>query len=153
MAIIKDENYCLRLYYEGLHELIYVSSIIENNARTITRDMCMNGKTLPRTKNSCVNASFTFKLDDGTTEKFTTCMLVSTASYETKNLDKILEDDFAKFQNIDGQSIESFEVEITNKDGNTLKYDSLTQTLTGDNSSNYLGKSLLLLFSIFVILF
>jgi len=70
MAIMKDQNYCLRLYYEGLHKLSYVSSIIGASDRTITRDMCMNGKTLPKRKNSCAYASFSFTLDDGTTEKF-----------------------------------------------------------------------------------
>lgn len=149
IAIMKDENYCLRLYYEGLHLLGLISNIASSE-RTITKDICMKGKTLPSSKNSCAYASFTFKLDDETTEKISTCLMVSAASYETKSLDKLLEQDFAQFKNLNGQSIESFEVEITNKDGSTLKYDSLTQTLT-DNSSGYLGKSLLL-FSLLVIL-
>jgi len=79
-------------------------------------------------------------------------LLVSTASYETKSLDKLLEDDFKQFTNLNGKYVDSFEVEITNKDGKSLKYDSLTQTLTGDNSSGYLGKSLFL-FSLLIILF
>ena len=150
IEIMKDENYCLRLYYEGLHLLGYVSNIIGDSERTITKDICMNGKTLPKSQNSCAYASFKFTLDDGTKETISTCMLVSTASFETKNLDKLLEQDFAQFTDLKGQSIDSFEVEISNKDGNTLKYDSLTKTLTGN--SKYLEKSLLL-FSLLVFLF
>ena len=150
IAIMKDENYCLRLYYEGLYQLDYISGIIGSGERTITKDVCMNAKTLPNSKSTCAYASFKFKLDDGTSERISTCLMVSTASFETKNLDKLLEQDFAKFYNLDDKSVDSFEVEITNKDGTTLKYDSLTQTLT-DNGSDYLGKSLLL-FSLLIIL-
>jgi len=150
IAIMKDENYCLRLYYESLYQLDYISDIIGSGKRTITKDVCMNAKTLPKSKNTCAYASFNFKLDDGTTERISACLMVSTASFETKNLDKLLEQDFAQFYNIDDKSVDSFEVEITNKDGTTLKYDSLTQTLT-ENGSDYLGKSLLL-FSLLIIL-
>ena len=53
---------------------------------------------------------------------------------------------------IDGKTISSFETEITGKDGSSLKYDSLTQTVTS-NSSGYLGKFILVLYGLLVILF
>ena len=154
IAIMKDENYCLRLYYEGLHQLGYISNIIEDSSdRTITKDICMKGRTLPSSGNSCAYASFHFKFSDGTTENIATCVLVSSASYESKSLDKLLEEDFKKFSSLDGEAVTSFDVEITNKDGNVLKYDSLTKTVvTEQNSSEKLEKSLLILFSLLIIL-
>ena len=154
IAIMKDENYCLRLYYEGLYQLGYISNIIEDSSdRTITKDICMKGRTLPSSGNSCAYASFHFKFSDGTTEDIATCVLVSSASYESKSLDKLLEEDFKKFSSLDGEAVTSFDVEITNKDGNVLKYDSLTKTVvTEQNSSEKLEKSLLILFSLLIIL-
>ena len=148
--IIKSENYCLRLYYEGLYQLGYVSDFVKNE-RTITKDICMNGLTLPNSKNSCGYASFNFKLADGTTKTVSTCMMLSSAFYETKNLDKLLEEDFKQFNSFGDESIVSFDVEMTNKDGKVLSYDSLTGGVTEPkNDAKYLYKSLLLLFSLLI---
>lgn len=148
--IIKSENYCLRLYYEGLYQLGYVSDFVTNE-RTITKDICMNGLTLPNSKNSCGYASFNFKLADGTTKTVSTCMMLSSAFYETKNLDKLLEEDFKQFNSFGDESIVSFDVEMTNKDGKVLSYNSLTGIVTDPkNDAKYLYKSLLLLFSLLI---
>ena len=153
IAIMKDENYCLRLYYEGLFQISYISDIIGNNSRIITKDLCMNGKTFPSSGNTCAYASFNFKFSDGKSENVATCVLINSASYESKSLDKLLEGDFAKFSYLDGEAISSFVVEITNKDGKVLKYDSLTKNVIIENSSQKLEKSLLILFSLLIILF
>jgi len=158
-AIMRDENYCLRLYYEGLYLLDYAHTIVGSNSKTITKDMCMNGKTLPSSGNSCAYASFNFKLSGGTTKKISTCVLVSSTAYESKSLDKLLEEDFAKFTKLDGEHVSSFDAEIANKNGNVLKYDSLTKTVTTkntkntDNNARRLGESLLILYSLLLILF
>ena len=148
--IIKSENYCLQLYYEGLYQLGYVSDFVTNE-HTITKDICMNGLTLPNSKNSCGYTSFNFKLADGTTKTVSTCMMLSSAFYETKNLDKLLEEDFKKFNSFGDESIVSFDVEMTNKDGKVLSYNSLTGGVTEPkNDAKYLYKSLLLLFSLLI---
>ena len=154
LDIIKDPNYCLRLYYNGLYKLGYIPNLTGDEQTTITKDICMKGKTLPNSQNSCAYASFNFKFLDGTSQRISTCLLVSSASFETKSLDQLLQKDFEAYTGlrIDGKSISSFETEITSKDGTTLKYDSLTQTLTSNNSV-YLGKSLLILYGLFIILF
>lgn len=109
----------------------------------------MKGKTLPSSGNSCAYASFNFKINDGTTKNIATCVLVSSAFYESKSIDKLLEEDFAKFSSLDGEEITSFDVEITNKDGNVLKYDSLLNVCPPkQDSSEKLEKSLLILFNI-----
>ena len=148
--IIKSENYCLRLYYEGLYQLGYVSDFVTKE-RTITKDICMNGLTLPNSKNSCGYASFNFKLADGTTKTVSTCMMLSSAFYETKNLDKLLEEDFKQFNSFGDESIVSFDVEMTNKDGKVLSYNSLTGIVTDPkNDAKYLYKSLLFLFGLLI---
>ena len=155
IEIMKDQNYCLRLYYEGLYQLGYISDIIgDSSGRTITKDICMNGKTLPSSGNSCAYASFNFRIEDGTTKNIATCVLVSSASFESKSLDKLLEEDFNKFSSLDGEEITSFEVEITNKDGKVLKYDSFLGHVCPPvpDSSEKLEKSLLILFSLLIIL-
>ena len=154
LDIIKDPNYCLRLYYNGLYKLGTIPYLTEDKPTTITKEVCMNGKTLPNSKNSCAYASFNFKFYDGTSQTISTCLLASSASFETKSLDKLFEDDFKKYSglSIDGKTISSFETEITGKDGSSLKYDSLTQTVTS-NSSGYLGKFILVLYGLLVILF
>ena len=78
--------------------------------------------------------------------------MVTSASYESKTLDKLLEEDFAKFTYLDGEAISSFDVEITNKNGKVLKYDSLTKTVVIQNSSEKVKKSLLILFSVLITL-
>ena len=78
--------------------------------------------------------------------------MVTSASYESKTLDKLLEEDFAKFTYLDGEAISSFDVEITNKNGKVLKYDSLTKTVVIQNSSEKIKKSLLILFSVLITL-
>ena len=86
-------------------------------------------------------------------EQLKILLLINSASYESKSLDKLLEEDFAKFSYLDGEAISSFVVEITNKDGKILKYDSLTKNVIIENSSQKQEKSLLILFSLLITLF
>jgi len=113
----------------------------------------MNGKTFPSSGNTCVYASFNFKFNDIKSENVSTCVLKNSASYESKSLDKLLEEDFAKFSYLDGEAISSFVAEITNKDRKVLKYDSFTKKVIIENSSQKLEKSLLILFGILITLF
>ena len=157
MEIIKDKNYCMRLYYTGLSELEYVSNLMETEEREITREDCMNAKTLPNSKNSCAFASFNFKLDDDTYKKLSTCLYISKTTLETQNLDEFLKSQFQSIasSNIgDGKSVESFEVEIADKDGKTLKYDSKSGALideTEENKSENLKIFNLLLLSLVIL--
>ena len=139
IEIIKDENYCMRLYYTGLSELEYVSNLIKTEEREITREDCMNAKTLPNSKNRCAFASFNFKLDDNTYKKLSTCLYISKITLDTQNLDEFLKSQFQSIASSDigdGQSVESFEVEIADKDGKTLKYDSKSGALVGETEEN-----------------
>lgn len=109
---------------------------------------------LPNSDNYCSYASFTFKLSDQTTKKLSTCLFTSSTTFSSKSLDKHLQEDFSKFTfSSFGESdatITSFNVEITNKKGQVLKYDSLTQTLT--NSKFTKISKIFLLSLIFILL-
>lgn len=156
IEILKDKNYCLRLYYEGLSQLGFVSSTITGTTspRTITKSDCMNAKMLPNSDNYCSYAAFTFKLSDQTTHKLSTCLFTSSTTFSSKNLDKRLEEDFSQFTlygfGDNDETITSFNVEITNKKGEVLKYDSLTKTLT--NSKIIKISKIFLLSLIFILL-
>ena len=154
IEIIKDKNYCQRLYYEGLYELGYVADFIGDEHRAITKDDCMNAKMLPNSNSTCAYASFVFIFDDMTKQKVSTCLFVSSSSFQTKSLDQALESDFSKFSFSDfgdDKAVQSFEVEITNKNGNVLKYDSLSKTLV--SKSENLSKPFLFLLSLLFLLF
>lgn len=116
----------------------------------------MNAIMLPNSDNYCSYASFTFKLSDQTTKRLTTCLFTSSATFSSKNLDKRLEEDFSQFTmsslGDSNAAITSFDVEITNKKGEVLKYDSLTKTLTGNNSKIVKISKIFLLSLLFILL-
>ena len=67
--LFKKDNYCLRLYYEGLYELNLISELkIEQKA--ITKEDCSNAVMIPSKKNieTCAFASLDFLLLDGSTK-------------------------------------------------------------------------------------
>jgi len=155
--ILKDENYCMRLYFTGLYELGVVSSLFVTERKEIKREDCMNAKTLPNSKNTCAFASFNFKLDDDTNQKVSTCLYISKTSLDTKNLDEFLKKQFENMASSsfgEDQTVESFEVEIADKNGKTLKYDSISGALIdepGENKSKNLKIFKLLFLSLFIL--
>ena len=157
MSIIKDENYCMRLYYEGLYEL-GVATMFANKKRTISKEDCINAKTLPNSKNTCAYASFNFILDDNTKQKISTCLYISKLSLETQNLDNYMKsqfEDLAATTFGGDASVDSFEVDILDKDGKSFKYDSETGVIIQSsdvNKSENLKKSTLLLFGLLFLL-
>ena len=151
--IMKKENYCYRLYYEGLAHLGVYTNFIGEDLKEVTKEDCMNALTIPKSKNSCGYASFKFKLDDDSVHTINMCLPLSIVTLNKKKLDTKLENDFNGFliYTIDGVGISSFDAEITSKNGEVLKYDSSTGTLTG-NKSEKLSKSLFILLSLFLLM-
>ena len=62
IAIMKDENYCLRLYYEGLYQLGYISNIIGENELANHKDKNKN-----KTINDIISNIKSQMLSDNTT--------------------------------------------------------------------------------------
>ena len=141
--IFKKDNYCLRLYYQGLMDMdLLPEGTLNLQKKSITKSDCSNAVILPSSKNAatCAYASFEFKLYDGSIKTLTTCLYISKSSFDTKTLDQHLDSNFKSFTTVDGVSIKSYEIEITDKDGNSLKYDSISKTLTS-NKGQLIGIS------------
>ena len=172
LAIIKDENYCFNIYYQGLVKMAIASTLNTHETTNIKKEDCMNAKLLPNTKNICSYATFDFNLIDGTKGSIPTCLMINTATLETKNIDYSLENTFNSFQTIDGKTVTSFSIDIENKDGTTFKYDSSSKLLTqtsgesdneggngtgnkkgSQNSCKYLKITSFLIYSFLIILF
>ena len=96
-------------------------------------------------------------MDDDTNQKVSTCLYISKTSLDTKNLDEFLKQQFENMASSsfgEDQTVESFEVEIADKDGKTFKYDSISGALideTDENKSKNLKIFKLLLLSLFIL--
>jgi len=99
--------------------------------KTIIQNDCFNAVLTPTAENiaSCAYASFTFKLVDGSTYPINTCLYISKSAFNTKELDKHLESYFQGYNNINDVPIQSYNIEISNKNGGKLSYDSQTRSL------------------------
>lgn len=159
-AIFKDENYCLRLYYQGLMDLedntnYNYAKLLNLKSKTITKSDCQNAVILPSSKDyaTCAYASFNFKLSNGSTRNIQTCLYISKNAFKTETLDQHLQSSFSSYSSIDGYTIDSYEIDITDQNNNKLTYDSQTQKLTSTLKGSFakLPKiiSILLILSLF----
>ena len=151
--IFKDENYCLRLYFQGLMDIDLLSDGILNiEKKSITKNDCNNAVLLPSTENiaTCAFGSFTFKLSNGQSQTLNTCLYISKNAFDTKTLDQHLESSFNQYSSINGVTIQSYRIDITDKNNNKLKYDSTTKTLT---KSSYVSITKIISIILFIFLF
>lgn len=137
-AIFKRDDYCLKLYYQGLMDInLLPEGFLTLEKKEIQKSDCLNAKVLPNSEEyaTCAYASFTFKLINGTTLPLSSCLYISKSSFDTKNLDEHLSQSFSSYTKLSGVAIESYEIEITDKNNKILKYDSKTKMLTSNSSS------------------
>ena len=137
-AIFKRDDYCLKLYYQGLMDInLLPEGFLSLEKKEIQKSDCLNAKVLPNSEEyaTCAYASFTFKLINGTTLPLSSCLYISKSSFDTKNLDEHLSQSFSSYTKLSGVAIESYEIEITDKNNKILKYDSKTKMLTSNSSS------------------
>lgn len=137
-AIFQSDDYCLKLYYQGLMDMnLLPEGFLSLEKKEIQKSDCLNAKVLPNSEEyaTCAYASFTFKLINGTTLPLSSCLYISKISFDTKNLDEHLSQSFSSYTKLSGVAIESYEIEITDKNNKILKYDSKTKMLTSNSSS------------------
>ena len=137
-AIFKSDNYCLKLYYQGLMDMnLLPEGFLYLEKKEIQKSDCLNAKVLPNSEDyaTCAYASFTFKLINGTTQPLSSCLYISKISFDTKNLDEHLSQSFNSYTKLSDVAIESYEIEIIDKNNKMLKYDSKTRMLTSNSSS------------------
>ena len=144
--ILKKENYCLRLYYEGLFDLgLLPSGNLKLKYKEITKEDCSNAVLLPSSENiaTCAYGSFDFKLADGSTKHLNTCLYTFNSAFDSKTLDQNSQDSFSSYLSINGTAITSYTVEINDKNGKSITYDSKTESLvsTTNNKGELLGWS------------
>lgn len=130
--IFRNENYCLRLYYQGLADMGLISgSALNLEKKSITKEDCSNAVIFPSSQDyaTCAYASYNFKLLDGSAKTLNTCLYISKSAFNTKELDQHLQMSFNGYTNVDGIKIQSFKIEINDKSGKSLSYDSQAGTL------------------------
>lgn len=147
--IFKQENYCLRLYYEGLIDLgLLQEGTLNLYYKEITKEDCSNAVMLPSSENiaTCAYASFDFQLIDGSSKHLNTCLYIAKSTFDTKTLDQNTEQSFSSYTSINGMTITSFKIEINDKSGKSLSYDSKTGSFesTSNNKGGLIGLSKLL---------
>ena len=132
-------------------ELI-TNGFLNINKKSITKSDCNNAVLLPSSQNiaTCAFGSFTFRLSNSKTQTLNTCLYISKNAFDTKTLDQHLESSFEQYTSINGTSIKSFQIDITDKNNNKLKYDSTTKSLT---KSSFMQISKIILIILFICLF
>lgn len=138
------DNYCLRLYYEGLFGMDLYPERFEKEGyekKLIQKSDCDNAILVQSSEEyeTCAYASYKFKLKNGADKTLNTCLLISKAAFTIKtiNLDPALFMEFLLYSKVDGEFIENFEIEITDKNNNKLLYDHLKKNFKEvDNDDN-----------------
>ena len=137
--ILKSENNCIRLNYEGLYDLGLIESGTFNlQYKEITKEDCANAVMLPSSQNfaTCAFASYDFQLEDGSTKHVNTCLYIAKSTFDTNTLDQNSEQSFSSYSDINGVRITSYKIEIIDKNGKSLSYDSKTKSTTSTSTSN-----------------
>ena len=126
--------------------------VLNIEKKAITKNDCNNAVLLSSTKNiaTCAFGSFTFKLSNGNSQTLNTCLYISKNAFDTKTLDQHLESSFNQYSSINGVTIQSYRIDITDKNNNKLKYDSTTKTLT---KSSFVAISKTISIILFIFLF
>lgn len=136
--ILKSENNCIRLNYEGLYDLGLIESGTFNlQYKEITKEDCANAVMLPSSQNfaTCAFASYDFQLEDGSTKHVNTCLYIAKSTFDTNTLDQNSEQSFSSYSDINGVRITSYKIEIIDKNGKSLSYDSKTKSTTSTSTS------------------
>ena len=116
----KSENHCLRFFYSGKEE-------------EITEDICYNSEVVTAKEGSGISCGFyefTLNLVNGTSKQFKTCYLFNDDIVKTKNMGywtKMFSINFG-FLKL-GKDLYNYRVFFSNSKGNTLIYDSSTDTV------------------------
>lgn len=68
-----------------------------------------------------------------------TCLLITKSTFETKTLDQNSQQSFSSYSDINGVKIASYKIEINDKNGKSLTYDSKTKSSTTTSTSEGKG--------------
>ena len=141
----KSDNLCLRFFYSGVEE-------------EVTEDICYNSEVATAKEGSGISCGFyefTLNLVNGTSEQFKTCHLFNDDIVKTKNM-RFWTKMFSIRMGLaeSGNGLSNYRVSFSNSKGNTLIYDSSTDTIydpSSGGSSKFISYRYLSLLSLLLI--
>ena len=141
---LKSKNHCLYYYFNSIGENFFSDTSI-----SITKDKCINAESLDVTKNSniyCAYADAAILYSDGTKNEFKTCYFLPSESINSKKLDPTTEAALAQIAQNEaqksGKTIKEYDVEMVDKNGRTIKYNSVEGIVETSNPGKYLYNNL-----------
>ena len=124
---LKSHNHCLYYYYSSIQR-----NLFSQNPISITKDLCINAESLDITKNEDIYCAYTevaILYSDNTKTEFKTCYFLPSESINSKQLDPTTE---AALQGISdnqaqksGKTVAEYDAKLIDKNGRTLKYNSI----------------------------
>ena len=139
---LKSNKHCLRYFYSYVLDINFKEKFPTNND-------CYNADLLPTSEDAglkCGYGEFNLKYISGKSEVLKTCYFYDSNAIKTKTFDDESTSAFDIYAwNVgsrDGDSLLSYTVEISDENGNKLKYDSLTKQVTISSSSSSSSKGL-----------
>ena len=125
--ILKSDNHCMSYFY-GLNEFN-------------SKEDCFNGEILPSSKKvglSCGYYEVSIKYSDGTSQTIKSCNIFNKDIINSKHLDdksKETFESFVKSNKNNDKVVISYVAELSDDQGHTIVYDSLTQSININNNS------------------
>ena len=126
IEILQSDNHCLSYFY-GINEFT-------------SKEDCFNSVLLPSSKNvglSCGYFEFNIKYTDGTSENIKSCSIFNKDVITSSHLDDKSKENFETFVQTnkdDDKTVLSYVVALSDDQGNSAVYDSLTQSINPENS-------------------
>jgi len=149
---LKSKNHCLYLYFNSIGQNLFSDESI-----SIDKEKCVNAESLDVTKGAdiyCAYADAAILYSDGTKNEFKTCYFLPSESIKSKKLDPTTEAALQRATSNEankvGKTIEEYEVQMVDKTGRTLTYNSV-EGVIGSNNANGL-KNLNIFILIFICL-
>ena len=104
---------------------------------------------------SCGYFKYTLKYSDGSSDEIESCGIFNRDLIKQKNIDDKSKESYQSFINSnkdEGKIVVSFEVNLSNKEGQYIVYDSATDRITSSNSNKNLTLNYLLFLIIILLI-
>ena len=150
LQILNSPNHCLYYYYNSIGRKGF-----SQNKTSITKNVCFNAESLDITKKEniyCSYYEYTITFDDKSKTEVKTCNFVSSENfkigkvYYEESVDEVIESQ----KNKTGKNVTNYEVKVSNKNGETIRYN-----LNEDTANNFfysVNFSKILLFGLFLLI-
>ena len=144
IEILQSDEHCLNYIY--------------NNRIFSSKEECYDSVLLPSSKDvglSCGYFKYTLKYSDGSSDEIESCGIFNRDLIKQKNIDDKSKESYQSFINSnkdEGKIVVSFEANLSNKEGQYIVYDSVTDSITSSNSKKNLTLNYLLFLTIILLI-